>query len=75
MAQAGKSTGRQYGWATLIHRYKRFLADIELDDGLASGEIVTAHCTNSGSMKSCIETDAEVYLSQVGLYFYYFFIQ
>lgn len=44
----------------LIKRYKRFLADIELDNG----EIITAHCTNSGSMKSCIEEGAEVYLSE-----------
>jgi sugar fermentation stimulation protein A len=50
---------------TLIKRYKRFLADIELDDGLASGEMVTAHCTNSGSMKSCLENGAEVYLTPV----------
>lgn len=45
----------------LIKRYKRFLADIQLDDG----SVVTAHCTNSGSMKSCLEADAEVYLSPV----------
>jgi len=45
----------------LIRRYKRFLADIELDNG----EVVVAHCTNSGSMKSCIETNAEVYLTPV----------
>ncbi len=45
----------------LIKRYKRFLADVQLDDG----KIVTAHCTNSGSMKSCLENDAEVYLSPV----------
>ncbi len=44
---------------TLISRYKRFLADIQLDDGA----VITAHCTNSGSMKSCIEEGAEVYLS------------
>lgn len=44
---------------TLIKRYKRFLADVKLD----SGEIITAHCTNSGSMKSCLENGAEVYLS------------
>ena len=43
----------------LLKRYKRFLADIELDNG----EVVTAHCTNTGSMKSCIEIGAEVYLS------------
>lgn len=43
----------------LIKRYKRFLADIEL----TNGEIVVAHTTNSGSMKSCIEIGAEVYLT------------
>lgn len=46
---------------TLIKRYMRFLADVKLD----SGETVTAHCTNSGSMKSCLEKGAEVYLSPV----------
>jgi sugar fermentation stimulation protein A len=43
----------------LIKRYKRFLADVELDDG----SIITAHCTNSGSMKTCIEEGAPVLLS------------
>ena len=46
---------------SLIRRYKRFLADIKLDDG----SVVVAHCTNSGSMKSCLEDDAEVYLTSV----------
>lgn len=45
----------------LIKRYKRFLADVELE----SGEQVTAHCTNSGSMKTCLEEGADVYLSPV----------
>jgi sugar fermentation stimulation protein A len=45
----------------LIKRYKRFLADVKLDDG----EVITAHCTNSGSMKSCLEEGARVYLSPV----------
>ena len=45
----------------LIKRYKRFLSDIKLDND----EIVIAHCTNSGSMKSCIEEGAEVYLTPV----------
>lgn len=44
---------------TLIRRYKRFLSDVKLE----SGEVVVAHCTNSGSMKTCIEEGAEVYLS------------
>lgn len=44
---------------TLVKRYKRFLADVQLD----TGKIVVVHCTNSGSMKTCIEAGAEVYLS------------
>jgi len=43
----------------LIKRYKRFLADIELE----SGEIITAHCPNSGSMKSCQTPGWKVMLS------------
>lgn len=45
----------------LLKRYKRFLTDVELDNG----EVVTAHCTNSGSMKTCLEPGAMVYLSPV----------
>ncbi len=44
----------------LIRRYKRFLADVRLDNG----EQVTAHCPNSGSMLGCLEDDAPVYLSR-----------
>jgi sugar fermentation stimulation protein A len=43
----------------LIRRYKRFLADIEME----SGETVTAHCPNSGSMKTCTGTGWKVLLS------------
>ena len=43
----------------LIKRYKRFLADVELPNG----EVVVAHCVNTGSMKSCAHPDATVYLT------------
>lgn len=43
----------------LIKRYKRFLADVELDNGT----VVTAHVPNSGRMTSCCEPHRPVYLS------------
>lgn len=46
--------------ATLVKRYKRFLADVVLP----SGEAVVAHCANSGSMLGCAEPGATVYLSE-----------
>ena len=43
----------------LIKRYKRFLADIELENG----EIVTIHCPNTGSMKNCQFPEHKVWFS------------
>jgi sugar fermentation stimulation protein A len=43
----------------LLRRYKRFLSDIELDNG----EIVVAHCANPGSMTGLKDTGARVWLS------------
>lgn len=45
--------------AVLLNRYKRFLADVRLPDG----STVTAHCPNTGSMRSCWEPGAPVQLS------------
>ena len=45
---------------TLIQRYKRFLADVRLEDG----SIVTAHTTNTGSMKTCWEPGDRVLLER-----------
>jgi sugar fermentation stimulation protein A len=47
----------------LIQRYKRFLSDIELTSPVERvGEIVTAHCANTGSMTNCKDEGAKVWL-------------
>lgn len=44
----------------LIKRYKRFLADIELD----TGEVITAHCPNTGPMKGVNQPGKRVLVSK-----------
>ncbi len=43
----------------LVKRYKRFLADVDV-----GGEIFTAHCPNSGSMKSLLRSGNYAYITK-----------
>jgi sugar fermentation stimulation protein A len=44
----------------LLKRYKRFLADIKMDDNRE----ITVHCPNSGSMRSCSTPGSKVQISR-----------
>lgn len=45
--------------AQLLKRYKRFLADIRLEDG----GIITVHCPNTGSMRNCLVEGSDCWIS------------
>lgn len=44
----------------LIRRYKRFFADIETEEG----EVITAHCPNTGSMQGVLTPGNQVWVSR-----------
>lgn len=48
--------------ATLVRRYQRFLADVQLTDGRR----LTLHCPNTGSMRGCAEPGWPVWFSDSG---------
>lgn len=45
--------------ATLLRRYKRFLADVRLDNN----EEITLHCANTGKMTGCGEMNDKIWFS------------
>jgi len=50
----------------LLRRYKRFLADVELEVGAegvgAQGDVIVAHCPNTGSLLGCLPERARCVL-------------
>jgi sugar fermentation stimulation protein A len=56
LAETTALTGR------FLRRYKRFFADVELDDG----SVITAHCPNTGSLEGCLVEGAPAILRDSG---------
>lgn len=46
--------------AKLERRYKRFLADVTIE----TGEMITIHCPNTGSMRNCADPGFGVWLDR-----------
>lgn len=50
----------EFQHGVLLKRYKRFLADVRLP----SGDEITIHCPNTGSMKACLAEGSACWFSQ-----------
>lgn len=54
------SVSKSWTKGLFLRRYKRFFAEIQVDDS----KIITAHLPNTGSLKGCLEEGAACYFSQ-----------